>query len=259
MPEENKPIQILREIPAEQTHDGPPVVLNASLPAMEKTGAVKTVLRNTLLPLMGTALSQGPSSSGGLMEAAPSGAQQPQPLPSKPQEPKSTAPPPASTGGYVRLTVRSENGKLSIVGAKQVEGALALPSAVIHGYVYEVLVDDQQISLGSIPDAGVMRAFANRDVPGPQGKHHFATVPSFDFAVRVPGGQLVTANLPKLNIVLHRVDEAPDRLTSLAPLSKQPGVKLQEVGRLAGIKLEQVEPATRPELQRIVAEHDRLR
>jgi hypothetical protein len=134
-----------------------------------------------------------------------------------------------------------------------------MPSGVIHGYVYEVLLDEQQIALGSVPDAGVMRSFANRDVPGPQGKHHFATVPSFEFAVRIPAGHLVTANLPKLNIVLHKVEQAPDRFTSLAPLARQPGVKLQEVARLPGIRLDQLPVAVRPELERIVTENERLR
>jgi hypothetical protein len=260
MPDPNKPVDILREIPQQQRPDAPPVVLNPSLPAMEKTGDVKTVLRNTLLPLMGAGAPIHPGGPSGLMEAAPSGPQQPtHPLPSKPQEPKPSSAPPTLTGGYVRLQVRSENGNLSIVGAKQVPGPLAMPSGVIHGYVYEVLLDEQQIALGSVPDAGVMRSFANRDVPGPQGKHHFATVPSFEFAVRIPAGHLVTANLPKLNIVLHKVEQAPDRFTSLAPLARQPGVKLQEVARLPGIRLDQLPVAVRPELERIVTENERLR
>jgi hypothetical protein len=157
------------------------------------------------------------------------------------------------------LEVHVENRKLSVTGVKQVAGPLSFPNAVIHGYVYEVLLDDQQIALGSLPDVGVRRAFANRDVPDPQGKHFFVDVPTFDFSVRIPKGHLVTANLGKLNIVLHKVEDAPDRFTSLAPLQKQPGVKTYEVGRLAGIKLDEVSPAVRSTLEQILEEADKLR
>lgn len=37
---------------------------------------------------------------------------------------------------------------------KEVPGLLGLPSAVTRGYAYEVLIDDQQVALGSVPDVG---------------------------------------------------------------------------------------------------------
>lgn len=261
--EENKAGEVLRQLPAEQRHAAPPVVINPSAPRMEKAGEVTTVLRHSMLPLMGAGIAEHAGGGAGLMEAVPPENQREGPVSStrhaKPQEPKVSATQLGSAGGYVRLQVLNDHGKLSIVGAKQVPGPLAMPSAVTHGYVYEVLVDGRQVALGSLPDVGVMRAFANRDVEGPQGKHHFATVPTFEFAVRIPAGQVFTANLPKMNIVLLNVQEAPDRLTTLAPLARQPGVKAEEVGRLAGIHVEQLAPNVRPELERIVTENERLR
>jgi hypothetical protein len=97
------------------------------------------------------------------------------------------------------VDVHVEHGKLSITGVRQVPGPLAIPSAAIHANAYEVTLDDQQIALGSLPDLGVRRAFANRDVPDPQGKHYIIDVPRFDFAARIPEGHLATVNLPKLN------------------------------------------------------------
>jgi hypothetical protein len=134
-----------------------------------------------------------------------------------------------------------------------------MSSAVIRGYAYEVLLDEQQIALGSVPDVGIRRAFANRDVEGPQGKHYFIKVPTFDFFVRISKSDVSSAALPKLNIVLHKVEDAPDRITSLEALQKQPGVKAVEVGRLAGIKLEDLPPAVRPHLEQILDETDKLR
>jgi len=267
--EEAKPAEVLRNLPAEQSATAVPVVLAPQLPAMEKTGQVKTVLRNTLLPLMGAGAQQTPGGEGRMAPVPP---QRPaaSPLTGKPQEPKSRAARTTdldfepdqdglgSADGYIRLEVHVENGQLSLTGVKQVPGPLAMPSALIRGYAYEVLLDEQQVALGSLPDVGLRRAFANSDVPGPQGKHYFVNIPTFDFFVRIPKGYFSTVNLPKLNIVLHRVEDAPDRLTSLAPLQKHPGVKTVEVGRLAGIKLEQLSSTVRPQLEQILHEIEKV-
>lgn len=59
--------------------------------------------------------------------------------------------------------------------------------------------------------------------------------------------------------MLHKVEEAPDRFTTLAPLLKQPGVKATEVGRLSGINLEELPPATRQVFHQILNETDKLK
>jgi hypothetical protein len=74
-----------------------------------------------------------------------------------PQKPKADRAAPSSTEGYVRVELHSANGQLSVVGASEVPGPLTIPSAVINGLAYEVLLDDQQIALGSIPDVGLRR------------------------------------------------------------------------------------------------------
>jgi hypothetical protein len=250
--EEGKPI-VLRALPTEQSASAGPVIAAPHLPMMEKVSLVETVQRNPLLPLMGAGAPVHTSGEGTMARVpwpiAPQSA-----LPSSPQEPKVIPHEAAPSDGYIRMEVHVENGQLSIVRMKSVPGPLALPSAVARGYVYEVLVDGQQVALGSVPDVGVRRAFANSDVPGPQGKHHFVDVPTFDFFVRVPKGYVSTANLPKLNIVLHNVREAPDRLTTLAPLQKQVEVEADEVGRISGIKLEELTPAVRSQLEQILKE-----
>lgn len=247
---------VLRDLPIKQGLTSKPIVLDPTLPNMEEVGAVSTVLRNARLPLMGSGTHEA-NPGEGLMAPVPPRPSASAPLSGKPQEPKA-APPPESVGpGYVRVEVHVENGKLSITGIRSVPGPLTMPSAVIHGYAYEVTLGDQQIALGSLPDVGVRRAFANRDVPDPQGKHFFINVPTFDFTARIQQGYFSTANLPKLNIVLHNVEEAPDRFTTLAPLQKQPGVKATEVGRLSGIKPEELPPTVRTVLQQIVSQADK--
>lgn len=253
-----KPEEILRSLPLKQDASAAHVVQAPHLPEMEKVEEVKTVARNPLLPLMGGGVAQHPEGEG-LMAPVPEGAAETvlRP-PQKPQEMK-TPPRPqgAAEGGYIRLEVHVENGKLSVVGIRHVPGPLAIPSAVIHGYVYEVLLEDQQIALGSLPDVGVRRAFANRDVAEPYNQHFFIEVPSFDFAARIPRAYFVPANLPKLHVVLHKVEEAPDRFTTLAPLQRQPGVKTVEVGRVVGIRPEQLSPALRRKFEEILKETER--
>jgi hypothetical protein len=255
-PEEIRPVQALRSLPPTQDATASPVIIAPHLPTMEKRGEVKTVQRNPLLPIMGAGAPH-PSSGKGTMSPVPSEITAPSPPSGNPQRPLERPVAPASPAGYIRLTVRLDKGQLSVTGVKQVAGPLAMPSSVIHGYVYEVLLDDQQVALGSVPDVGVRRSFANRDVPGPEGKHHFATIPTIEFSVRIPKSYVSTKNLPKLNIVLHDIREAPDRFTTLAPLQKQPAVNTVEVSRLAGIRLDQVLPTVRPVLEQIISETDK--
>ncbi|HET8998822.1 MAG TPA: hypothetical protein VFP86_04180 [bacterium] len=139
-----------------------------------------------------------------------------------------------------------------MVGVHEVAGPIDLPSAVARGYVYEASIDTRRIGLGSIPDLGVRRAFANRDVPGPEGKHRFIAEPSFDFFVRVPKRELQAATLPRLTIVLHQVGEAPDRPLTPEPLHTQAGVKAIEIGRLSGIRLEELPADVRSHMERIL-------
>jgi hypothetical protein len=255
-PEEAKPV--LRGLPAEQEATAPPVVIAPHLPPMEKVTEVKTVYRNTLLPLMGAGAKKH-TAGGGLMSAVPKRMPTSSPPGGNPQQMKEGQATPPTPEGYVRVKVRLEKGQLSVIDLKRVPGPLAMPSAIIRGYGYEVLLDEQQIALGSVPDVGVRRSFANRDLPGLEGKHHFVPVPTIDFFVRIPKDYISTANLPKLNIVLHNVQEAPERLTTLAPLQKQSGVNTIEVARLSGIKLQRLPSALRAHLEQILNETDKLK
>jgi hypothetical protein len=241
-------------LPNEQKPMGPPVVHAPGLPAMEEVGKVRTVLRNTALPLMAAdaaAEVRGEhlmDKAGGMSEVPPSHGLGPQ----RPKEGQNIV---APSDGYLRLEVHFENGRLSVTGAKDVAGPLATPTAVIQGHVYEVLLGEQQIAIGSIPDVGVRRAFANRDVPGPEGKHRFVQIPAFDFFVRVPKAHVTADNLQKMAIILHNVREAPDRLAPTLAMHQQPGVEAVEVARLSGMKLESVPAVVRSQLERIINEN----
>jgi hypothetical protein len=172
------------------------------------------------------------------MKKVPKSTTSAQPARRKAQQarPKIAAP---ATDGYVRLELRAEEGRLSILGLHEVAGPLAIPDAVIHGYVYEVLAGDRRVSLGSIPDVGGRRAFANADVSEPQRKHRFFPDAAFNFFVRIPKAELRPEMLAQMQIVLHRIDAAPDHVSE-QPLAKHAGVENVEIARLQGIKIEEL-------------------
>jgi hypothetical protein len=240
-------------LPNEQKRMGAPVVNAPGLPSMEKVGDVRTLLQNTALPLMGDEAQTEPRGTH-LMERADDMFVAPPSHGVGPQRPKERERVSAQSEGYVRLEVHFEDGRLSIIDAKDVPGPLINPNAVIQGYAYEVLIGDRQISLGSIPDVGVRRAFANRDVPGPHGRHRFVEVPAFDFFVRIPKVQLTAENLSKMDIVLHDVSAAPDRIAPELPMSKQPSLETAEVARISGLRLESMPAVVRSHLERIINE-----
>lgn len=153
------------------------------------------------------------------------------------------------------MEIHAANDQLSVIGASEVAGPLTIPSAAINGLAYEVLVDDQQIALGSIPDVGLRRAFANRDVPDPEGKHRFMQVPTYDFFVRIPKTYVSDATLPRLNIVLHNVRQAPDRLVPATALQRQSGVETIEVARLSNLSMERLPSGVRPLFEKILQDN----
>jgi hypothetical protein len=241
-------------LPTEQRPMGAPVVHAPSLPSMESVGSVKTVLRNAALPLMSASTSIGTRGESVMEEWHSMTALPPSPG-TGPQKPKEAQAAPSAEEAYVRLELQFANGRLSVIGLKEVPGPLSIPSAVIQGHVYEVLIGDQQIALGSIPDVGVRRAFANRDVPDPQGKHRFIQETSFEFFARIPKVLATKENLPKMTVVLHNVRQAPDRLVPATAVQHQPGVEAVEVARLSGIIPDQVPAAVRVQLDRIVSDN----
>ena len=112
-------------LPNEQKPMGPPVVHAPGLPTMEEVGTVRTVLRNTALPLMG-ADAAAEVRGDNLMEKAGGMSEVPPSHSLGPQRPKDGPNAPAPSDSYLRLEVHFENGRLSVVGAKEVGHALSV-------------------------------------------------------------------------------------------------------------------------------------
>lgn len=163
--------------------------------------------------------------------------------------------PPAATGraaaktakqpeGYVRLRMRVHNGDMTVVGAKAVEGPL-VESKLQGDLAYEVTVGQKRVAVGAIPDAGEKRSF-----PHPTSRkaelrgHHVTPLDTYEVNVRVPKEEVSAAALPRLEVALYRVKkELPVEAATAAvagPIGPQYEHELREVGRLKGVKPDQL-------------------
>jgi hypothetical protein len=127
--------------------------------------------------------------------------------------------------GYVRMQVRLQDGKLSVLEAHEVEGPLVQPDTLTNGLVHEVLVDNQRVAVGVHPEANLSRSF---EEPGRgPGGHHTSVRRIVDMTVRVPTSAIRGVDPARVTINVHEVQEHP--AVSLAPLARladQPALKL---------------------------------
>jgi hypothetical protein len=140
------------------------------------------------------------------------------------------------TDGYVRMQVRVQNGRLTVLDAREVDGPLVQPERLTSGLVHEVLVNGQSVSVASHPDANVSRSF---EEPGQApGGHHMYVRDSVELTVRVPSAALRGVDPASVTINVHDVQEHPSAaLTSRGPLAEQPTLKLAPS---ASVSLDQI-------------------
>lgn len=165
--------------------------------------------------------------------------------------------PPAPKGGaaaderYVRIRLRVAPDGLSVQDIKAVDGPLVADEDLFGDLAYEVTVGATRVASGSVPDAGINRAFPHPDpAPGQEG-HHFVATPFQDILVRVPGDVVSVRDLPKVEIALYRLKEGPlPRAEGTEPVAQRFSRQLREVGRVRGIDLGALPKASRAEARR---------
>lgn len=153
--------------------------------------------------------------------------------------------------GYVRLRVRLENGELSVIGARAVEGPLAFDESLDGELVYEVRAGRRRIGIGTVPDAGEMRSFPPPEPREGQIGHHVVPLPATEFNVRIPAEDLPPAALEHLSIDVYQMKERPERpYLSAEPLAEQYGKDARLVAQLRGVETQKLEPRVRDDLKR---------
>jgi hypothetical protein len=232
----------------EQQPEGAPVVEDDRLPRMADTVKEPYEVRQgaSRMPEIPPAA----EGEGRRMDPRPSDTTQTAYMPAQ----EARQQPAAGRGeSYLRLTIHNESGELTVVAVRQVEGPLTAPETLPTGVAWDVSVGNRRISTGHVPDAGVVRAFANQDVPEPQGRHRFWEASSFDFNVRMPRQEVAPALLPDLRISLYRLHKAPERPLGTEPLHQQLSKdEFTEIGHLEGLSGTHLAGSARTELERIL-------
>ena len=162
-----------------------------------------------------------------------------------------------ASGGEGRVMygsgLRVSGDRVTVVGAKAVEGPLVERPNLHGSLAYDVTVGAKRVAAGSILDLGERRSFPNEspDAPREQRGHFISEVPTYEFNVRVPASEVTMKALPRLNIRLYRIKEDIDtRLAKAGPLGEQFTRELREVGRVSGIEIGALAAPHRAELQK---------
>jgi hypothetical protein len=144
-----------------------------------------------------------------------------------------------STDAYVVFRMHVQNGVMSVVGSKRVEGSLVQQEDIVQaGLAYEVTLNNGRLSIGSVADFGEQRSFARPGGEAGEHVHHVTILPSFNFSVKIPGNKIALKDLPKLQISLYKFKEQiPDLKLSSTPLHTQFEKEVREVATLKGIKI----------------------
>jgi len=233
----------------------PPVVENPLLPTM---APIEKISARSVAAVPGTRMERRPAAASaghGRMQQVPTGSSKTAADPKNGQrgeQQKSGGGAMASGVSYVRLRLHNEAGTLSIVGAKEVPGPLAVPDYVGTGLVYEVLSENRRIGLGSLPDPNVQRAFTNFDQPEAALGHNETVLDSYDFDVRVPRSELSAETLLKIAIQLHEIETAPPTPLGGQPLRAQLGDAARPLATLQGIRLHELAADAQAELTNII-------
>lgn len=123
--------------------------------------------------------------------------------------------------GYVLLRVVGSEGRWRVEGRKEVEGPLAVPDRLRHGWAWEVRYGGERLGLGLVPDLGTIRGFPDPEGrPGLEG-HHLAEPREIEFVARIPAGAMRDVEVEELEIELYRVEEPPAEAVGPRPLGEQ--------------------------------------
>lgn len=144
---------------------------------------------------------------------------------------------------YLRLRVHVENGEMSVVDVKEVEGPLAVRDTIPTGFAYQVTLGAKHVAVGSVPDLGTWRGYPRPDgaAQGVTGHHHVTPMTEAEFNVRVPRTALSLSALPRTEIALYQVKEdVSDKPLTLSPLHEQFSRELREIARLKGIHVNEL-------------------
>lgn len=229
----------------------PPVIENPRLRMMSDSPARPRPIRGQV-QLMSTDRVPTQEPAGPVMEPVPGRLAAAE----RPQGEQAEAPVDGDTSGptSVRLRLRVNRGRISIIGAHVVPGAITVPDRLEYGLAYEITDGNRIIAVGSVPDVGQRRSY-----PDPQRReglegHHLEELESFELNVRLPQKAFTARSLPRLSVTLFRMKERPEgTLVRTQPLFKQFPDQLRPIGELRGISLTEMSMPLQSQLRSAIS------
>lgn len=153
---------------------------------------------------------------------------------------------------YVVLRMHVQNGEMTVVGSKRVDGPLAEYAELVQsGLTYEATIDNTRLAIGSVADFGERRSYPR---PG-EHEHHVSVLPSFQFNLKIPAARLAAKDLPKLKVSLFRFKELLPETAALTvkPLSVQFEREARVVAELNGIYMADLKSDVKDTIRRTFA------
>lgn len=252
MPINPTPIALDKLVTMSAAAEAAPIVGNPKLPPMREAPAEPKRIGGKVL-LMDAAAQPAPQGAkqGAVMAPVPTRAPTATARPDRDQVESPQAV--EEELGSVRLRLRVDRGRISVIGAHAVPGVAEIPERLDYGLAYEIADGNRRLAVGSIPDVGQRRSY-----PDPAGRpgldgHHLEELDSFEANVRVPQRALSTASLPRLRITLFRMKGQVAGAITAAPLARQFADQLRPVAELRGIGLDGLPEPVRAQLRRAMA------
>jgi hypothetical protein len=137
---------------------------------------------------------------------------------------------------YVRLRIRVNDGRLSVVDSHLVDGPLAQATGFAGSNAYEVTLGDRLLHAEALPDLGVQRSFPNPQGPPAERGHYLTERRVYEFTARVPAAELTADTIGEIAVRLHRLKEEAhvDRVGD-TPLGVQFEREMRPVAELVGL------------------------
>ncbi len=234
-----------------QTGAKPESALTKKLKRMPATNKVRPVSKRGLrMPKVGAAV-QGKARAAKrglksravkrglkLMPAIRGKAVQSQDRPVRAQVPKRTPLRAKSKAKHVILRTQMIGGKLTVVGARVVDGELSQSEGTVGNHIVAISKGVTALSVAGVDDPFTMRAFVDPDGKSP-GYHQVVPNPDAILTVKFPLGNLTRTDIDRLKVEVFKlkVSKIPSRINIRSFNSLKRRRQLQPVLKLEKLRL----------------------
>jgi len=137
---------------------------------------------------------------------------------------------------YIRMRIRVNNGRLSVIDSHLVDGPLGQGAGFPGTNAYEVTLGDRLLHAGALPGLGLQRSFPNPEGSRQQRGHYITERNIYEFMARVPVSEVTSETIRKIVVRLLRVkEEASVQRLDHVPLGTQLEREIRPIAELVGL------------------------